>query len=201
MSIELLGYGEHVRIVHPRVVHGVVLCGTNDIRGMGSMRIDSWEMYAGAAWVAIVSGALVLLGVHIRGVRRSLRTSTYQALLQSRNPFHEMAGQYPYIHRVLLEGEDMDGLDDDARVRVTQAWAILMTWYESVLLHRHHGAISEQTAEQWANLLRRQMRTTAFKRLWREYGWTFHPMLRMFVAAESGLPAPREPETRASVTA
>jgi len=160
-----------------------------------------WAEIGAALWVVGVSGGLVLLGVHVRAVRRSLRTATYQALLQSRNPFHEMVTEYPYIHRVLLEGEDMDRLDDDARVRVTQAWAILMTWHESVLLHRQSGAISSTTAEQWANLLRRQLRTPAFRRLWREYGWTFHPVLRMFVAAEAGLPAPREPEAREPVTA
>jgi hypothetical protein len=161
-----------------------------------------WDVAAAIAWIVGVTVGVVLLGLHVRGLRRSMRTATYQALVQSRNPFHEMVTQYPYIHRVLFEGEDLDELDDDARVRVTQAWAILMTWHESVLLHHETGVISGSTAEQWANLLRRQLRSSAFRRLWSEYGWTFHPTLRMFIAAESGQPAPRRGgEPLAPVTA
>jgi len=145
----------------------------------------SWDVAAALAWIVGVTMAVVLLAMHVRGLRRSMRSATYQALVQARNPFHEMVAQYPYIHRVLFEGEDFSDLDGDARVRVTQAWALLMSWHESVLLHHEGGAITSATAQRWAALLRRQVGTPAFRLLWHEYGATFHPALRMVVAAES----------------
>ncbi|NUR71538.1 MAG: hypothetical protein HOU81_12025 [Hamadaea sp.] len=158
------------------------------------MKLTIEAVFAGLVWVAVVTGALMVLAMHVRDVRRGLRTANHQALLQSRTPYHEMVMRYPVIHRVLFEGEDFDRLDDDSRVRVTQAWSLLMTWHESVLLHEQSGAIAKATADQWTTMLRGQLRTPAFQRLWVEHGWTFHPALKLFVSVAAGLPAPKSPD-------
>ncbi|MEV6964669.1 hypothetical protein AB0M47_06090 [Hamadaea sp. NPDC051192] len=165
------------------------------------MRLTTEAVFLMLTWVVLVSTALVLLALHVRGVRRALRTANHQAVLRSREPYHELVARYPYIQRVLFEGEDLDALDDDSRVRVTQAWTILLTWHESVLLHEQSGGIAPATAEQWTNMLIRQLHTPVFQRLWREHGWTFHPALRLFVSAAAGLPAPKAPDIRAHANA
>jgi hypothetical protein len=144
-----------------------------------------WDVAAAMAWIVGITLAVVVLAMHVRGLRRSMRSATYQALVQARAPFHEMVAQYPYIHRVLFEGEDLADLDEDARVRVIQAWTLLMSWHESVLLHRQAGTITDTTAQQWATLLRRQMGGPAFRALWNEHGWSYHPALRMVVSVEA----------------
>jgi hypothetical protein len=98
------------------------------------------EFVAAIATIA----TLVYLAIQIRLNTRTVRTSTYQAVLESSNRVNELVLADPDLHRIYRLGRaDPDQLTDDERARFRLLVGNLMNVYETMFLQYERGTLDE----------------------------------------------------------
>jgi hypothetical protein len=98
------------------------------------------EFVAAIATVA----TLVYLAVQIRQNTRMVRTSTYQAALESSNRVNELVLDNPELHRIYRLGRaDPSQLTDEERARFRLVIGQLMNVYETMFLQYERGTLDE----------------------------------------------------------
>ena len=104
-----------------------------------------------------VIGTLVYLAVQIRQNTKSLRASTYQAVLDSSRSDNELVLVHPHLERVYRVGRrDPTALTDEERPLFRHLIAQLFLNHEMMFLQHQHGVIDEDL---WR---RRQIALRAF---------------------------------------
>ena len=98
------------------------------------------ELVAALATVA----TLVYLAIQIRQNTRTVRTSTYQAVLESSNRFNELVLDNPELHRIYHVGRsDPTQLADEERARFRLLIGQLLNVYETMFLQYERGTLDE----------------------------------------------------------
>jgi hypothetical protein len=98
------------------------------------------ELVAAIATVA----TLVYLAIQIRQNTRTVRTSTYQAVLESSNRVNELVLDNPELHRIYRLGRtDPSQLTDEERARFRLLIGQLMNVYETMFLQHERGTLDE----------------------------------------------------------
>ncbi len=91
-----------------------------------------------------VVGTLVYLAVQIRQNTKTVRASTYQAVLDSSRSDNELILVYPHLERVYRVGRrDPSALTDEERPLFRHLVAQLLQNHEMMFLQYRHGIIDE----------------------------------------------------------
>lgn len=98
------------------------------------------ELIAALATVA----TLAYLAIQIRQNTRTVRTSTYQSVLEASNRFNELVLDNPDLHRIYRSGRmDPSQLTDEERARFRLLVGQLMNVYETMFLQYERGTLDE----------------------------------------------------------
>ena len=98
------------------------------------------EFVAAIATVA----TLAYLAIQIRQNTRTVRTSTYQAVLEASNRVNELVLDNPELHRIYRAGRmDPSQLTDEERARFRLLVGQLMNVYETMFLQYERGTLDE----------------------------------------------------------
>lgn len=126
-----------------RLAHAGALRGKVESRAAGVTIQDLGSLGELVAAIATVA-TLVYLAIQIRQNTRTVRTSTYQAVLESSNRVNELVLDNPELHRIYRSGRtDRSQLTDEERARFRLLIGQLMNVYETMFLQYERGTLDQ----------------------------------------------------------
>jgi hypothetical protein len=153
----------------------------------------NWAAVAAIGGVVGVIVSVGALAAQVSGLQRSVRSATYQSILQTFHGFADALLRYPQLYTLFFENGDPAALTHEDRARAEMAWTLLFNWYEALILqHELYHAVPAAVAEHWMNVLRQDLQQPAIRELWNRQGRYYHPRLQARVTYElNQLPGPK----------
>jgi hypothetical protein len=161
-------------------------------RSLRAPRSGITEVSAISALIAAVI-ALVAFAFQVRGLRRTLASSTYQNLVQQFNEYQRLMIDRPDLYKAIYK--DKPGIQihsETARQEVNWALGLLFNWYETAAIQSdRYKIIPRHVAKHWHQMLRHELRSPVLRAYWDTHGDYFHPALGEWARKElAQLPPP-----------
>ena len=132
--------------------------------------------------IAVVA-SLIYLAVQVRQNTRSVRASTYQAVVSASADINAMIAQDETLARIFRLGlADVSELTDDERMRLDFFLGQWFNMFENLYLQREHGTIDAEFFDAKRDLILRWLSQPGLKKWWNNRSYMYARRFRDFVS-------------------
>ena len=127
--------------------------------------------FVGAIAVVV---SLLYLAIQIRQNTKTVRTSTYQAVLESSHRVNEYLGD-PRMERLYRVGrKDVSQLNEDELAQFRALVGQIVSFYEALFLQHQHGTIDDDFFLGRFNTFHRMICQPGVRAIWEERGRSYY---------------------------